>query len=231
MALTICRIRATEGEPSTGDDLGRAQVGPPVGEAELVGKASLGPRRTGYLDPFEHARELTAVRVGVHPHGTPDGAGDVDAELDPRQSEAGRRRSDLRQTRPAAADQTVADVLDRDQLTVELEHQPPKARVGDEQVRSGPDQTDLDPLLLGPAQHLSELLGIAGPGEEVRRAAGADRRQTGERIVAGRPARRRAHRARSLSATIDPATRSTSPAPRVSTRSPSRARPPTSAAA
>ena len=38
------------------------------------------------LDPLEHPLQLAAVGVRVHPHRAADGAGDVHAELDPRQA-------------------------------------------------------------------------------------------------------------------------------------------------
>ena len=61
------------------------------------GRAAVDPCGGADVDPLQHAAELPAVGVRVHPHGAADGAGDADAELDAR-----RGRAPPRGRRPAA---------------------------------------------------------------------------------------------------------------------------------
>ena len=79
-----------------------------VAEPELPRAAALHAGGGGDLHPLEHVLELAAVGVCVHPHRAADGPGDVDAELDPRQSGPGRARGDRRQPRAAAAHRFAA---------------------------------------------------------------------------------------------------------------------------
>src|SRR5206468_7481811 len=87
------------------------------------------------------------------------------------------------------------------------------ALVGDEQVGAEPDDGDGQPALRGEPKQLLHLCGGAGPSERARRAAGPERRVAGELDAL-------LDRHASTSSSFG-AARSTSPAPRVRTMSPS----------
>ncbi len=117
-------------------DLAVAEVRAPVGEPELVGSAPLGAVGGADRDPLEGPGELAAVGVGVHPDRPADGAGDVDPELEAAEAPAGRLRGGRRQADAGAAEQALAVALDPRQLTIEFEDQSSKSIVRYEKVRS-----------------------------------------------------------------------------------------------
>ena len=85
-------LRRCQRERGTGDDLSGKDVGAAIGEAELGGLAALGARSGADRGPLERPRELASVGVSVHPHSAADAPGDVDPELEPGESPAGRLR-------------------------------------------------------------------------------------------------------------------------------------------
>ena len=185
-----------------------------VAEAELVGSPALGAARGRDLHPLEHAREVAAVGVRVHLHGAADRAGDVHAELEPAEPGPGGEGRGLRKPRAAAAEQARPVLLDRCKRAVQLHDKSSEPFIRYEKVRAGPHHSYPDALRCRPGQQLGEGLGRIGPREEVPVTAGPDRREAGQRVV-GLDAGRSAH------ATSLRASSSTSPAPSVSSRSPS----------
>ena len=136
------------------------------------------------VDPLEYPRELAAVRVRVHPHRAAHGPGDADAELDPGQPGLRGSSGHRRQAGSAAAVDPRSIQLDRAQLLVQLQDQSADALVRYQEVRPGADDPYLEPLRPRPGQQPLERLERAGAREELGRAAGADRGQARERVVA-----------------------------------------------
>src|SRR6185295_8467220 len=193
----------------------------PVGEPELVGGAALGSGGGADRHPVERPRELAAVGVRVHPHRPADGAGDVDAELEPGEPPAARLGGRRRQPDGGPAEQPLAVALDPREVSVELEHQSSESIVRYQQVRSRADHSYLGPDAPGVGEQLDEALLAPGTGEHLGGTAGADRGQSREVEVAlDSPGDR--HRS---SSTRRSASTNTSPAPIVTSRSPSSRRP------
>src|SRR5204862_68679 len=89
----------------------------------------------------------------------------------------------------APADQAAALVLYPCQLSVQLYHESADALVRDEKVRAGTHGSYLEAALRRPLQQTLQTPSAAGAREELRRPAGADRRETREREVRDQPLR------------------------------------------
>ena len=157
VALTVGRIGRRERERAPGDDLAVAEVRARGSEKpSWSGVRRSDPAAVQTVDPLEHRAELAAVGVRVHPHRAADGAGDVDAELEPGEPPAGRLAAAEGSRAPPPQSSRVAVALDPREVAVELEHQASKAIVRDEQVRSRADHSYREPRRSGPGEQLDQ---------------------------------------------------------------------------
>ncbi len=184
----------------------------PIAKLELLGGDGL--RAAGVDDDGVHqdVAELAPVRPGIHAHAAAGRARDRRRELEAAEARvAGAMQTD-RVDRSAAGERSVAVDAHRRELSAELERRPPRRRRrATSTFEPRPiDSTGSSPS--PPSQHLLQLVDGLRAREPARGAAGADRREAGERYVLVH-----AHRTYPASR---PTARSTSPAPSTSRTSP-----------
>src|SRR6185437_8499542 len=205
--LDLVRRASVQEQLGLDDDLPVPQVGTSVRQPELVTVEPAGAVRGRNERTLEDGGEVAAVRAGVHPDAAADRPGNRARELEA--AEPGRaglvERDGIRGA--ASGSQRELQGPDRGKLALEVENERVDAVVGDEEIRTEADHRDV----LAAAQQSLELADRGRLRELARRASGAERRVA-----------RKLHR-HARSSSKSGATRSTSPAPRVTTTSPGRA--------
>ena len=134
-------------------DIAIAYPGMPVGEPELLRRART-PLRGPQVDQLgfsKHLVRLAAVATGVHPYRATNRAGYADVELEPGESGGRGPPGDdgQRHTGAGAHHTVVGPELDRFEDATEHDRDTRKAAIGDEQVRTTPDDEHRHRTLLG----------------------------------------------------------------------------------